>query len=287
LLGGSGGSELDLGPISIPERRITSKDLDPEVLLPGPAEQRRSAGVSLVGREIANDDLQPGQPIQVALYWQAEQAGPQPGPLTVRAVDADGHLAGTFTGAISSGYPTGKWQAGSLLRDLVTIDLSPGASSGTYRLEAAWNGITPVVLGEVDIAGRNRTFAVPQKGTEVGASAGDFGKLARWIGTEDGAAKTATITLYWQDTAPTERSWTVFVHVLDDNGRIVAQSDHVPAGGAAPTQSWALGEVVEDVHQISLPAAGRYRIRVGMYDQKTNERMQFGAQDFVDLGQIG
>jgi hypothetical protein len=118
-------------------------------------------------------------------------------------------------------------------------------------------------------------------------TAGDFGKLARWLGSEDVAGKTATITLYWQDAAPTERSWTVFVHVLDDSGHIVAQSDHTPAGGAAPTQSWVTGEVVEDVHQISLPAAGRYQIRVGMYDQKTNERVQFGAQDFVDLGQIG
>lgn len=287
LLGEPAGSVLDLGSISIPERRITQDDLDPEVLLPEPADQRRAGGLTLVGREIASDDLQPGQPIELTLFWQADQSSPRPGPVTVRAIDGSGRIAGAWSGEVGGAYPTNRWQAGTLVRDSVSVDLNLGAPTGTYRVEALWSRLAPVFLGEVDITSRNHAFTVPQVGTGVNIPAGDFGRLARWEGSIDPAGKLVSVTLYWVDAKPADRSWTVFVHLVDDEGRILAQSDTVPAAGAAPTQSWMANEVIADTHRIAIQNRGTFRVRVGMYDPKTNERVAFGSQDFADLGQIG
>lgn len=285
---GVGGQELELGIVSVPGRKIDPAELDPEVLLSTPIEQRRSGGVSLLGREIANDDLKPGQPIEVTTLWQADQAAPVPGPVTIRAVDKSGVIAGSWTGDITRGaYPSTRWPAGSIVRDTVAIELSTVAQSGTYVVDVSWNGLRPVPIGEVDITARQRIFAVPQLGAPVDIPAGDFARLVRWDGAIDAAGRNANIRLVWQSVAPTTRNWTVFVHIVDSAGRIVGQSDHVPLNGEAPTSSWAQGEVIQDVHQVALTAPGRYLVQVGMYDPKTNERVLLGSRDSADLGQIG
>lgn len=68
----------------------------------------------------------------------------------------------------------------------------------------------------------------------------------------------------------------MFVHLIDGEGNIVAQSDHQPADGLAPTSIWAPGMTVHDTHILTLPAdlpPGRYRLLVGMYDAQTNQRL--------------
>ena len=77
--------------------------------------------------------------------------------------------------------------------------------------------------------------------------------------------------LYWRAVQPMERSYTAFVHLLDDRGALVAQSDSIPVGGGYPTFWWAEGEVVRDPHALELPEtlpAGRYRLIAGMYDEE-------------------
>ena len=67
----------------------------------------------------------------------------------------------------------------------------------------------------------------------------------------------------------TERSYTGFVHLLDQEGRIVAQDDHLPLHGQRPTTAWVEGEVIEDGYELRLPAdlpPGDYWLEIGLYD---------------------
>jgi hypothetical protein len=83
-----------------------------------------------------------------------------------------------------------------------------------------------------------------------------------------GAGETLYVSLRWQAKAPIEHGYTVFVHLLDEDGILRAQIDGQPAGGARPTSSWVQGEMIEDRHAILLPAdlvGGTYTVRVGMY----------------------
>jgi hypothetical protein len=93
---------------------------------------------------------------------------------------------------------------------------------------------------------------------------------------------------YWHPLEPIPDDWTVFVHVVDGAGRIVAESNQRPQSGAMPTPQWTPGDWIEDPHRIWLPPdlpAGRYDLIVGLYlPQDDDERLTawtFG-DDFVD-----
>ena len=73
------------------------------------------------------------------------------------------------------------------------------------------------------------------------------------------------------------RDYTIFVHVLDGQGQLRSQADSPPMAGKYPTSVWDAGEVIEDIHTLSLPTdlpAGEYRIAIGLYDPETGERAQ-------------
>ena len=87
---------------------------------------------------------------------------------------------------------------------------------------------------------------------------------------------TLPIQLYWQADGPADLDYTVFVHLVGPDGRPHGQVDTLPAGGAAPTTSWAPGQVIVD--EITLPVAadapaGAYHVAVGMYDAASGGRL--------------
>jgi hypothetical protein len=80
---------------------------------------------------------------------------------------------------------------------------------------------------------------------------------------------TLHLTLYWQATDEMDVSYTVFVHLLEPGGQVLAQDNREPAGGRRPTSGWVAGEYVADPHDIPLPPElppGDYVVEVGMYD---------------------
>jgi 4-amino-4-deoxy-L-arabinose transferase-like glycosyltransferase len=95
-----------------------------------------------------------------------------------------------------------------------------------------------------------------------------------------GAEGTYHLTLFWSSTASIPADYTVFIHVRDINGTIVAQCDSQPLGGDYPTSRWQPNETIIDPHQVPLPAGlrpGEYQIWVGMYQLETLERLPLVA----------
>ncbi|MFB0537063.1 MAG: 6-pyruvoyl-tetrahydropterin synthase-related protein [Anaerolineae bacterium] len=85
------------------------------------------------------------------------------------------------------------------------------------------------------------------------------------------------LTLYWRAKAVMENDYTVFVHLVDQRGKLWGQGDSVPMRGMYPTSAWLPGQLVEDRHVIqidSIVPPGSYRMLVGMYDPVTLERLQ-------------
>jgi hypothetical protein len=82
--------------------------------------------------------------------------------------------------------------------------------------------------------------------------------------------------LYWQADEPDGRDYTVYVHVINEAGELVAQSDGPPQQGAYPTSIWAAGERVVDLKFIPIPLGtppGEVTLLVGLYDPATGERL--------------
>ena len=66
-----------------------------------------------------------------------------------------------------------------------------------------------------------------------------------------------------------EDDYTVFVHVENAAGEIVAQTDAQPRAGQYPTAIWDAGEAVVSAWQVTLPTpfeAGSYRLWIGLYE---------------------
>ncbi len=83
------------------------------------------------------------------------------------------------------------------------------------------------------------------------------------------AGDTIPVTVGWRAIQKMDTSYTGFVHLLNQEGRVVAQDDHIPLQGQWPTTSWAPGEVVQDDYMLQLPAdlpPGSYRLEIGLYD---------------------
>jgi 4-amino-4-deoxy-L-arabinose transferase-like glycosyltransferase len=88
------------------------------------------------------------------------------------------------------------------------------------------------------------------------------------------------VTLVWQALARITESYTVFVHLLDDDGRLVAQHDGISLFGTRPTTSWQPGERFIDRHAMTIPAefaAAGGNLWVGMYQTDTLARQPFSG----------
>lgn len=102
------------------------------------------------------------------------------------------------------------------------------------------------------------------------------------------------VTLYWRPQAALDADYTVFVHVVDAQGRLVAQRDTPPQGGRHPTSAWRPGEIVVDPANVPLPAAlppGAYQVVVGLYRPDDGRRLPVqpadpARPDSVEIGRI-
>jgi uncharacterized membrane protein len=95
------------------------------------------------------------------------------------------------------------------------------------------------------------------------------------------------VELTWQVEGEITADEKVFVHLVSDDGSLVAQHDARPAGEGRPTQILSPGEVVIDRHGIGLPAQvhGPLAVRVGLYDAATGDRLQLDdGAEFVTIG---
>jgi hypothetical protein len=80
--------------------------------------------------------------------------------------------------------------------------------------------------------------------------------------------ETIHLTLYWQALAAMEIDYAVFAHVLGVENQVWANSDGLPAGGTESTRQWQPGQVIEDVHELTVGQTTPpdfYDIEVGLH----------------------
>lgn len=92
-----------------------------------------------------------------------------------------------------------------------------------------------------------------------------------------------SFTLTWQADAPLDPDLALFVHVLDADGALVAQSDGDALNGLAPAFTWQPGQPVDDPRAVLLPpgARGAYRVVAGLYSRSTGARVPEPAELFI------
>lgn len=107
----------------------------------------------------------------------------------------------------------------------------------------------------------------------VDATFGDEIRLRGYRWRTEGA--TLRLALWWETLASPAMDYKVFAHLLNAEGKLVAQHDAMPCGWACPTGSWSPGQRLIDEAPIFLGDVppGTYHLSVGLYDPTTGARL--------------
>jgi hypothetical protein len=222
-------------------------------------------GLNLVRLDPPPAHIRPGEKIPFALHWQAQS------PITTNQslVTKIGDL--TIDSGLPAGgmHPPASWVAGEVVVDRhdprTPRDLAPGVYNVT---------VDGFLIGTVTVQAMDHQMRPPVPGTPLQARFEDLFELVGYDLRPDG------ITLYWHALRETETDYTLFVHVLDAGGGILAQHDSPPRSGDYATSLWVSGEYVSDT--VSLPTGGS-AIEIGWYVAETGERLKTGDEDAVRI----
>lgn len=248
--------------------------------------------IELIGYRVHPDRLSPGGTLEVDLDWRAIRPIERNWAVSLGVVgDGDSTLAKVQTWPQGGRAPTTGWLPGRLYHDRYV--LSPRWTSAEPQLASVWldlydasvlggpslsvsdsggrqigNGI---IVGQVKLTPTETVQARPSE--VVGATFGSSVELLGYDATVE--ASRLTITLYWRDVAPLTVPYTVFVHVAEADGKVVAQHDGPPHDGSYPTTVWETGEIIRDRHVVDLKgvAPATYRVLVGLYQRSTGQRL--------------
>jgi hypothetical protein len=162
----------------------------------------------------------------------------------------------------------------------------PPGNSGEAILSV--NGLELARYTVIDLP---RIFDIPDFDTEIDV---DFPGVGRLVGitlanTTVSPDNPPLVTLVWQAALPqnAEIAYTIFVQLLDEEGRLLAQSDSQPANGTRPTTGWASGEFIVDPHTLHFNITGYEGTAVliaGFYDANDRFRRVLTADGFDQVG---
>jgi hypothetical protein len=82
------------------------------------------------------------------------------------------------------------------------------------------------------------------------------------------------LTLLWRAETDISRDVTLFAHLMDSTGTLVAQGDGYPLLGMQPFWIWKPGEVVRDERYFAPTPGKAYTIRLGIWELATREHWQ-------------
>lgn len=235
----------------------------------------------------------PGQTIRAGLTWQAAAELPDVRP-ALQLIQMGEIVAANDDAPVNGRYPTDRWTSGQLVSEFRDLR-APAGGDGPAHLVIDVAGQS-FDLGEVSIEGNALLFEPPASEEAVEVSFGDGAiTLVGFDPPPSVIANTQPIplTLYWHSSSgEIATSYTVFAHLLAEDGRLLAQHDGPPASSSAtangqrPTTDWLAGEYVIDAHELAWREAGYTgpaRLAVGLYDPQTGARllMSDGADAFI------
>jgi hypothetical protein len=249
-----------------------------EVGLPNPR-------IRLIGVEIEPARVAPGSLLAVKACWEVLAPMAEDYTVYVQLVGQNYTRAGerhTYPGL--GRYPTSLWIPGTAFCDVYRIAVEPWVptperyqvliglylDSSRVQLTAFDNAglpAIPPVVGVVTLAPKTPHTVTPEYPVQY-----TLGESILLQGYDLSGAvqsnKPLTLTLYWQAQAAISRDYTVFVHLMDEAGELLAQDDGPPRNGWYPTFAWEAGDVIVDTRRLDvpeLPAGQTVHVRVGMY----------------------
>ncbi|MDX1414356.1 MAG: 6-pyruvoyl-tetrahydropterin synthase-related protein [Candidatus Promineifilaceae bacterium] len=237
------------------------------------------SGLILVGFNQDRNTATPGELMLLTLFL-AHETEPTTKKLTLQLVGEDEEIIDDWELPIRSD-PGGIWplQSSHVLREQFPLRIPAQIESGEYQFILNQE----VSLAQLSVTAPPRLFEQPSLDTAVQKS---FNSEVELTGYSILPTAGLAVELIWQAEQKMDKGYHVFVHLLDQNATIVAQSDSIPANWSRPTTGWIPGEYIKDVHELELPDDYPHddlTIRVGLYEPGTGQRLPVDDTDSILL----
>jgi hypothetical protein len=248
-------------------------------------------GLQLAAYQYSPTHIEPSEAVYVTLYWQTTRPISTTFNTVVRLISPLDQVAWAQRDQASPrSVPTAWLEPGDWFAERFVLTTTAEIPIGGYELNFSLyeprsakfitlyqnediNELDRVLLGHVAVPWQGEIeTAVP-----IDATFGNQILLTSYelIGNLEPGA-TVIPRLYWEALRPPDDNYNVFVHLLDENGQLVANHDGAPFYGRYPSRAWEPDYIVPDEHPLTLPAdlaPGRYRLNVGLYLLATGERL--------------
>lgn len=246
--------------------------------------------IRLLSYQLDREEVAPGEALGITLYWQGLVEMKDDYYLFIHLLGRRDELVGhedTYHGWGS--YPTSLWRpaenlATEIIADAYRLPISADALApslirvdvGLYDPDTG-SQLEPqsVIIGQLKMVPQERQtsnvkrqdFNLANKVTLIGYKVDE---------AELGPGENIRLTLYWQAEEEMSTDYTVFTHLIDEEGNIWGQMDRQPVEGDYPTSFWDIGEIIEDEYTLAInedAPAGQYLLEVGMYELATEQRL--------------
>ncbi len=244
------------------------------------------AQLKLLGVEREAMEATTGETIRLALWWHATGFVPD---TTIRLELLGGNNVGRIlignTQPVHDTYPFYSWETPQFLIDWQTLRIPDNIPTGEYRLLARFRdgaeaNLAVADLGTLRVTQTERNYTVPEVERPYPATFGNEINLLGYNLTPQDTPGQYQLDFVWQAQATPSRDYTVFVHLLQQDGTCapcVWQQDVMPQQNQYSTSRWLPDEVVTDSYQIQIPPdtpPGSYRLEIGLYIAETGQRLQ-------------
>jgi len=264
--------------------------------------------IRLLACQLDKGAVKRGDPLSVTLYWQPLAEMEQDYNVFIHVLGRDEQVIAqedTYPGMGS--YPTSLWQVGGVIKDTYGMYVLPDSKAPSrFRVEVGVydrsTGEAPRAFDEQGHLLRGVTVAQGKVTTRQEPRYSGYTPVAFDLAqpfdsaqdkqvsltgykvdkTEVKAGETIEVALYWRAQKKMTEDYTVFVHVVDEEGTIWGQHDSLPVNGYYPTSFWDQDEIVKDKHAFVVSEdtpPGKYRIEVGMYRLADGQRLVIVDQD--------
>lgn len=232
-------------------------------------------GVELLGANLSQNRVAPNDNVEISLIWRASHPIDRVYRIGLAAYDAQDRLLGRID---EVGYPTSSWKTGRALRE-------------NFRLPIRDIGFAPnqPVIGRIMLEWyqhrepftRAHVQNKPDSAVQVGqirlrlplaneatakppiARFGDDIALVAHTRVGD------TLNLQWLALGEPRQNYTVFIHGLDAQGKVISQAD---APFTQASAFWLRGELLNEARIVpNLQQAAQ--IRIGVYDANSGTRL--------------
>lgn len=267
--------------------------------------------VEVIGYDLDPDPPMPGQVVRVLVYYRtlARMFPMYSSVLSINDVLAK-PLNDLPSFPSSFFYPTYRWQVGDVYRDVYAFVVPTDSPAGLYSLDLNWypyalesrttdyNHEFHLALGTIHIGDFRAPNPIPHTqnlrvGDAIAFLGWDTQPAANSEAISVARGQSLKLDLFWRAEKATKESYTVFVHLITEQGHVVTDADSAPFSGLYSTDRWTAGEALRDRHTLTIPAnipSGKYLIEIGMYRASDGIRLPIetasGRADKIIVAQV-